>query len=65
MTPEGWVLVVGAAGTQAVLILQAWKAGRVVGNPNGSGSLVQKLDGIEKKMDAFCERLKTVENKVL
>jgi hypothetical protein len=65
VTAEGWVLIIGAAGSQVVLALQAWKASRAVGSPNGLGTVHEALGTINKKMDVFCERLSTVEKKVL
>lgn len=51
MTAEGWVLIIGALGTQIGLALQAWKASRAVGTPNGLGSLHEALSTLNDKMD--------------
>lgn len=57
MTAEGWVLIIGAAGAQAGMLLQNWKMGRAVGNPNGTGTVHETLSCIKKTVDEINGRL--------
>jgi hypothetical protein len=45
--------------------LQAWKASRAIGTPNGLGSIHDALQTIDGKLDDFGHRLDVVERKVL
>lgn len=57
MNAEGWVLIIGAAGSQVALALQTWKASRAVGNPNGSGSVHETLSCIKATVESIDQRL--------
>jgi hypothetical protein len=63
MTAEGWVLIIGALGTQVGLALQSWKASRAVGTPNGLGTVHEALKTIDSKLGSLCERVSALEGK--
>lgn len=65
MSAEGWVLIIGALGTQLGLALQAWKGSRAIGSPNGLGTVHEALKTICGKLDALGVRVSKVEEKVL
>lgn len=63
MTAEGWVLIIGALGTQVALGLQAWKGSRAIGSPNGLGTIHEALATIDGKLDVVSDRLEAVESR--
>lgn len=64
MSPEGWVLVIGAAGTQLGMLISALKTSRSVGKQNGLGTVHEALTSMDAQLKALCERLRAVEEKV-
>lgn len=64
MTAEGLVLVIGALGAQAGMLIQTWRTGRSVGSKNGTGSVHETLSCMNKKLDQVFARLDAVEKKV-
>lgn len=62
MGPEGWVLVIGAAGAQLAMLLKTWQTGKAVGSPNGSGSLHDVVKLVCEKVDKLTDRVDRLEH---